>query len=476
MSDGGHLRPISYGHGHRGSIDTNASAIAESTISLGLSRFPEPPSSTPSTPLRSEFGGIPGISSPSRTPFPQSIHFNSPQHAGRSFKSDSTSFYSLHAKDNLSESSQTPSAYYSNGTPTIDIDTTEKVLPTTFIENKAHGRIGRDTMSGTPEMTYPPLLDQLDTDNALYACNSSGRPVTSHIPPLASMQARKPFNRISDDSETLHFQGHTPIIRTASVSRGGLSPGASVVGFAPATLCNVSGTTRRSSTLDALSTDKSLHRSTYEFTDDLSDSKTFDSLTSFLSTTGTRGALHGKPGEPHFKATVVDPTSMSLLSRISGISFRSWKKNKPLPDVPEFPRTTGRAHGRREESASLSELINRAVVLQDLLGKDQNPHSDVLSARPMSPYNAHGTGGLRPKTTSMAAASHLSLSHSPAATDASASRKKKRIYFIVFFIIVVLALIGVGAGVGVSIASRQKHHLPSCAGNLTGLACNLGND
>ena len=475
MSERDHLKPISYGHGRRGSIDTNASAIAESTISLRLSSFPEPPSSTPSTPLRSEFGGTP---LPTRTNFPQSTHSNSPGRSNlsslhatsrsRSFKPNSTQ----HTKDNLPGSSQTPSAYDSNGTSTIDVDTAETVSSTSFTPalpqvNKDQRRIERDAMSGITEMTCPPL----DTDNALFACNSSGGPLTSHIPPPASMQARKRLNRISGDSESL--QGHTPIIRTASVSRSVFKSGASVVGFAPATLCNVSGTC---STVDLLS-DKSLHRSTYEFSDDLSDSRTFDSLSSFFPRTGTRGGLRGKPAEPHFEARVVDPASTSLLSRISGISLRSWKKNKPLPDVPGSPRTTGYTH-RHEESVSLSELISRAVALGELLGKDQNSHSDVLSSRLSAPHSVQGTGGSKPETISMAAASlsHTFLSPNkplPAATAVFATSKKKRIFFLIFFLLIV-ALAAIGAGVGVSAASRQKQRLPACAGNFTGVACNLG--
>jgi hypothetical protein len=203
MSDRDHLKPIqvSYGHGPRGSIDTNASAIAESTISLGLSMFPEPPSSTLSIPLRSEFGNT---SSPSRTTFPQSVHLNSPQplsmYAGRSnpsiphatsddhsFKTNSASFYAPHAKDDIPGSFQTASVYDSNGTSTIDVDTTERVLPNSFIAalsqaNKAQWRFDCDSISGISDMTCPPL----DTDNALHVCNSSRNPPTSHIPPPAT--------------------------------------------------------------------------------------------------------------------------------------------------------------------------------------------------------------------------------------------------------------------------------------------------
>ncbi|KAF8807499.1 hypothetical protein BYT27DRAFT_7097571 [Phlegmacium glaucopus] len=518
MSDT-NLKPRPYGHVSSGSMDTNASAIAESTISLGLSRFPEPPSSIPSTPLRSEFGGTP---SPSRTtfsipPIPLNsplrpiqdagrFHPSSPHTAGRnrSLKTNSTPFHAPHTKDNLLRSSQLPSAYDSDGTSTIDADATEdSLLPTSFItsllqENKAQRRLKHttttsDAMSGISEMTYPPFIDRSDTDDTLY---TSRRPLDSHIPPGAYSQAHKPSRHISGDSETLHSnQDHTPMIRTASVVR---AQGASVVGIAPATFRNKSGAKRCSSSLDIerpQSINKSLHRrlsTTYETGDDPPDGyKSLNSSygPSFPSTTGTQGPiLRSGPAEPRIKDTITNSARSSLLSRISRISLRRafvWRKVKPLPPVPRLPHiplSTENAHRRYEESASLPELANRAEALRDLLGKGQNPHYSMVSSDVFfePPRSVHGPGGGEFKNVPMAAASHLSplrrvlspAKHQPAATNAFVPGKKKRKYFLIFFVLIIV-IAAIGAGVGVSVGSRKKQRLPSCTGTFTGATCNL---
>ena len=480
MSDR-NLKPKSYGHVSSGSVDTNVSAFAESTLSMGLSMFPKPPSSTPSTPLRSEFGGAPlsiwttlpvHSNSPSR-PSTQDAGCSNPSspHAasrGRSFIPNSTPFYTPDSMGSF----QTPSTCDFNGTSSIDVDAfEEKLLPTSFItallqENRDQWRLKHDAMSGISEMTYPSPLDNLDTDNnTLYA---SGSPLDSHMPPNASLQTHKPFRPISGDSETLHSnQGHTPIIRTASVSRRLQVQGASVVGVAPATLRKFSGARGCSSSVDAGNPlDNSLHRSAYQ--GDL---------------------FYSEPAEPHIKDTAVDSASTSLLSRISGLSLRRWKKDKPLPPVPDFSHTLStaeNAHKNCDESASLVELIDRAGVLRDLLAKGQHPHHsmasyNVLSEAPSAPRSVQDTGGVKFETVSMAAASRLSPSHTvfsakyqPAAVFTSASRKKKKIFFLILFVLII-ALAAIGVGVGISIGVHRKQRLPVCTGNFTGAACNLGN-
>jgi hypothetical protein len=505
------LKSKAYGHVSRGSMDTSASANAESTISLRLSMFPDPPSSTPSTPLRSEFGP-----SQVRTTLP--VHLNSSlplsmqdagrsnpsgSHSasrGRSFKTNPTSFHTPHAKDNVPGSSRTPSAYDFDGTSSADIDAIEeRLLPTSFItallqENKARRGLMHDAMSGISDMTYPPLLDSSDTDNTRYPCHSSGRPFGSHTPPSASTQTHKPFSRISGDSETLHSnQGYTPMIRTATVSRRVLVQGASVAGVGTAILRNVSGTKRNSSSVNTenpLSPDKPFYPLTYTYEggdDPSDDSKTFDS-----SSVGTQRALfHSEPVGSHIEDTVVDPAPTSLLSRISGLPLRRWKKEKPLPPVPDFSHTlptTEYAHPRHEEAASLAELINRAGVLRDLLAKDQHPHHsiasyDVFSEVSLTSGSVQGTGEIKSEIVSMAEASRLSPSHMVqvlstkhqlAATVTSTTRKKKRLYLLIFFVLIIV-LVAIGAGVGVSVESHKKQHPPACLGNFTGVACNLGN-
>ena len=471
------------------SMDTNASAIAESTISMALSKFPEPPSSIPSTPLRSEFGAI---SSPSRTTFsvpplnspPRHLSVQDAGHSkpsssrvpGRSHfsKKDSTPFYGPYVRGNLPESSQTPLTHDSDGTSAIDVDAIEeRLLPTSFItsllqENKAQRRLKHNTtgdnMSGISEMTYPPL-DQLDSDDTLYSCHSSGGPPDSHMPPSAYPLAQKFSNRISGDSETLHSnQGHMPMIRTASISRGVRVQGTSIVGIAPATLHNLSSANQYSSSLDAHNPDKSLHRrlpSTPEADDD--DHKVFNSYS-------PSPFLHTEPAEPHIKDTAVDLAPTSLLSRISAISLRPWWKVKPLPPVPEISLTTEYTHRKYEESASLPELINRAGALQDLLAKGQNPHHSMTSLfePSLAPHSVREVVGDKSETASRAVTSPVI--HQLAAANASATRRKKRIYFL----ILVVALTAIGAGVGV-FKSHEKQRPLACKGAFTGAACNLGN-
>ena len=485
-----------YGRVSRGSMDTSASANAESTISIGLSMFPDPPSSTPSTPLRSEF-----VPSPIRTTLPVQLNSSLPpagrshpssSHSarrGHSFKINPTS-YTRHAKDSVPGSSRTPSTNDLDGTSFADIDAIEeRLLPTSFItallqENKARRGLMHDAMSGISDMTYPPLLDSSNTDNTRYPCHSSGKPFGSHTPPSASTHIHKPFSRISGDSETLHSdQGYAPMIRTASVSRRVLVQGASVVGVGAAILHNVSGTKRISSSLNAgnpLSTDKFFYPSTHEGGDDPSDDpKTFDYF--YSPSVGTQRALfHSEPVEP-----------TSLLSRIPGLPLRRWKKEKPLPPVPDFSHTLPtmeHAHRRHEEAASLAELINRAGVLRDLLAKGQYPHHsiasyDVFSEVSLTSDSVQGTGEVKSEIVSMAAASHLpsshmvqvlSTKHQPTATFTSTTRKKKRLYLLIFLVLIIV-FVAVGAGVGVSVESRKKQHLPACLGNFTGVACNLGN-
>ena len=367
-----HLKPKSYGHVSTGSMDTNASTNAESTISMALSKFPEPPSSTPSTPLRSEFGGTP---SPSRTAFfspsmssspslrlsiQDASRFNSlSSHAtsrDRFLKTNLTAFYANHS---MPGSSKSPSAYDSDGASTIDVDTIkERILSTSSLlqENRAQLRrlkhnTSSDTASGISEMTYSPHLDQLDTDSF------EGPALDLRMPPSAYSQFYKLADRVSGDSETLHSnQDHRPMIRTTSISGGVRVQGASVVGVVPATLRNFSGTKS--------CTDKSL-----QF---------------------------------------------------------------------QLPSTYGADH-------SLSDGYK-------------------------VPSSIYGAG--KSETPSMTTTSRLS-SHQLAINDAFVPRKKRMRFVII--IVLIIALGAIGAGVGGSIGSRKKYHLPTCAENLTGAACNLGN-
>ncbi|KAF8168004.1 hypothetical protein B0H34DRAFT_41501 [Crassisporium funariophilum] len=428
------------GHYSAASLDTNASGLAESTISLGLSRFPEPPSSIPSTPLRSEFGG--GTPTPTRTTFniPSAQHYSplrkttplaGPSNTSTSFThfaNRGPSFNPIPASTSStlhtgvatqpSTSSQALSPYdWHDGASSIDVDAREdRLLPTSFItsllqENKDSRTSQRtsyasDAISGISEMTYPPIRNQSDADNMISARYSSGRVLPYHIPqdsrqpPSSYSQVAKPSNRTSGDSETLHSsQEYPPIIGTASLSQGVRVPGASVVGVAPATLrtFSVSGTSNASSGMDTdtlRSTDKVFQRrlsTTFEAGNELTvDYKSFDPYSPALpSTAGTRGRFFRESlrPDPEFRNSSHSNKSAAptFISRISGISLRhvfGWRKVKPLPPVPiipHIPLSMENAHRLQDQTTPLPDLVNRAGNLRELLEKGHYPHQSYNS-------------------------------------------------------------------------------------------------
>ena len=137
-------------HVSAASVDTNASAIAESTISLGLSRFPEPPPSIPSTPIRTNFNGTSPASSlrsfarPSAPPVvplrnfrPQDKQSNlatssiPSSSSNPSFKATAPPF---DPPQSSSDSHIISASDWHDGASSIDVDATEdRLLPTSFI-------------------------------------------------------------------------------------------------------------------------------------------------------------------------------------------------------------------------------------------------------------------------------------------------------------------------------------------------------
>ncbi|KAF8974019.1 hypothetical protein BDZ97DRAFT_1648312 [Flammula alnicola] len=416
------------------SIDTNASGIAESTISLGLSRFPEPPSSIPSTPPRSNSDSLPPNSTsfsatsirsatelrkarlqerPSNPPVTSTRFANS----GHSFKPTNRSVGSTADTPQPSSSSRVLSPYdWHDGASSIDVDATEdRLLPTSFItsllqENKDLRKAKRasyasEAFSGISEMTYPPLVNRSGNDNMVSGDYSSGRippyrrPQDYRSPPSAYPQPTMADNRMSGDSETLHsVQGYPSFARTASPSKTVPTPGISVVGETPTTLhSNRSGSSQISSTQDS-DTITSLTKgyqnklsTTYETGDELTvDYKTFNPTYSpaLPSTAGTqRRFLRDSSRQDATRNSLHSHQSAapSFISRISGISLRrifTWRKVKPLPPVPMVPDMSlavQNAHRKQEESAPLADLVNRAGVLRDLLDKGQHPHDSLNS-------------------------------------------------------------------------------------------------
>ncbi|KAJ3514374.1 hypothetical protein NLJ89_g2411 [Agrocybe chaxingu] len=498
-------------HSHATSLDTNASGIAESTISLGLSRFPEPPSSIPTTPLRTNPEGY--FNSPSRSTFesialPSLSPLRTTPHSARSPNppgkppptfSRYNHIHSLNQSSNApmpphvseppqpSSSSHILAAYdWHDGESGVDVDATEdRLLPTSFItsllqENKESRRARRNSyaaseaFSGISEMTYPPI--ERPPHNQ--------RSEESRPPPSAYSQRNKLFNRASGDSETLHStQGYS--------SRTGVHPPS---GSGAAGLQSGSSASQVSSTMDSdtiRSMDKGFPQSklgtTYELGDD-PDYKSYsmDAYQAVLPlTTAARRRTqeyqptHERRGSVH-SAKSSAPTFMS---RVSGFSLRRilpWKTVKPLPPVPIIPDisvATQNAHRRQEEAAPLPDLVNRAGALRDLLEKGQHPHQSISSFsafRDSTTYDRISDSGTRkseyPGSRQLTMTSQLQKSQGSSSHRLASNPRRRRIC-IVLMILVVLVLAAVGIGVGLTLG--KKNSQPNCEGNLAGSICSL---
>ena len=514
------------------SLDTNASGIAESTISLGLSRFPSPPSSLPSTPRRSNFD----TASPSRSsfnttsivPLPKATKHERPTPSSTPATSLANaapsvipSFSDAHVGEQPHPSTSSHiSPYDWHGGVSVDVDATEdRLLPTSFItsllqENKDHRKTNRTSYASTAltnisEMTYPPLMNHSVSGNMISAQYSSGRvPPPHRLQDLLSPPSSFPqhsnlsntSNRISGDSVTLHStQGHPSMIRTASISRTPV-PGTFVVGVTPATLRNMSPSSQATSTHDSdtlRGMEKGYQRklsTAYESGDELLvNYKSFnpDYSPALPSTAGTqrRFLRDSSRPDPNTRNSMHSNKSaaLSFLSRISGISSIRrvfvWRKVKPLPPVPIIPNipiSVEDAHRKEEELTPLPDLVNRAGVLRDLLDRDQHPHHSFISqsgfpgrSAPHDGYEHHPRnvdflGYPRPASPRV-----LPPIDQPTISTNLVPGKNKRLCTVIS-IFIIAALAAVGAGVGATVGKNKQGKF-DCPANFTGTSCHLGN-
>lgn len=461
------------------SLDTNASGIADSTISNGslrLSQFPRPPSSIPTL---SEFG----IPSPSRSLFSNSLQPSAQPSA------------SPHPSQGFSGNTLTPSSPPSpydwhEGASSIDVDATEdRLLPTSFItsllqQNSDLRKARRtsyasDAVSGISEITYPPPFN--------YPPGRNHRPYGARNPPSAFAPIPE-NNRISGDSETLHStQEHSAILRTASVSRGVRVHGASVVGVAPATLHNISS---RYFDQDPERHDSIRKGGLREIDDDsIVDYKVSNSNRSSAlpSLAGTQRLFFGnntrQPPPQQFRESVHSSRSAapSFISRISlANSLRrafTWRRVKPLPPVPTVPHipiATENEHRKAEESTPLPNLINRAGVLHKLLENGQHPHRSFTSYHGL-PLSGGDTTAFEvnsdstPSNAWQASASVLPTEARSRSRPWSLFWNNKRICLSLTLLIGAL-LVGIITAV---VITQRKHHSATCTNDLVGAACNL---
>ncbi|KAF9460796.1 hypothetical protein BDZ94DRAFT_1323782 [Collybia nuda] len=497
------------------SQDTNASGIADSTISYGeslrLSQFPNPPVSIPTTPIVSEFCKPSPGNRPSIFRVPEqkqslsyggsslytSTRIESPV---RSAHSQVTTYHQTKDLDPLAPSTIHALSPYDwhDGASSIGMDATEdQLLSTSFItsllQENAGSRANRrtstssDALSGFSEMTYPPLASNFTNDQTSPHHSPSvrtlpQRPQGGRPPPTAYISIPESLDRLSGDSDTIYskLEHNTFTFRKASRERVDIG-GASVLNHTSA----VSGSVDKDGAVPS-------YRS-------LSDTpKDIQAPLKYKGSYTTEPLVNDQPLRPTQKRVSTHSTRSGAASFISRISSHrslrrvmTWRRMKPLPPVPTIPSVPIAAeneHHRADESRSLPELVNRAGALQVLLEKGYHPHesltSHYLTSKGDGLISAFDDGDTITRETNSVNVPDYNprplqdlinqLSQAPGSdrpAKISFPRKKKRIFIILgAFLVVVLA--AVGTAVGISVHGKKPSY-PVCSGNLVGAACDL---
>ncbi|KAG2023381.1 hypothetical protein CC2G_001042 [Coprinopsis cinerea AmutBmut pab1-1] len=523
-------------HSSRPSIDTNASGIAESTISF--SQFPAVPTEIPTTPIRAGFSNSPVRSNfspvqplvPRRGPLSASTYRNGPATASssRSIQPRGPSASSSTVRGNPNPTHPLSPHDWHDGSSSIDgIDTQEaRLLPTSFItsllqENKELRRQQRssfasDAFSGISELTYPPSppYPQPSSGRPAILQNRTGNPNrthgTSRAPPSAFSPIREAPNREStSDSETLHStQGHPSI--------AGYTPNNPpvVVGVAQATLRSIPASSRPpSSQTVPLSVDEK--ETKYGLSSqDMDD----DSILRFKAQnayypppdpTPPSNATHRRPNFNPQPSTQARQSTYSLApSFVSKISMASvgrmfhWRKKSlpPVPRIPDIPLAVENQTRRADQSTPLPDLANRADTLHALLEKGYHPHHSLSSYQqyqlqqdfPVSveggehsyhqdTVNTMGTTNstqpLRPQYYSDFAdrtSDKPTLTFSNQGSPARASRLPllSKRMKMGIAIFIIAAVASIIAAI-VVVVKRNQSALPNCPNGLTGATCTL---
>ncbi|KAH6917288.1 hypothetical protein BKA70DRAFT_1178091 [Coprinopsis sp. MPI-PUGE-AT-0042] len=396
------LRPTPR-HVSKHSVDTNASGLAESTISF--SQFPPPPLEIPTTPIRNGFST--STSSPVSARFSPAIHplrpHRGPTKLSQADEASSARSFTSAAGSNISQQTQVPSNVtrgmsphdWHDGSSSIDMDPTEsRLLPTSLItslleENRnlrraVRGSYTSDAFSGISEMTYPPPPPEHHTARRAFANPHRGQG-PRNVPPSAFNPLANVVHRASADSATL--QGQPGVIRSGAGGQGPV-----VVGVATATLRSVAGSSRPPSSQTVPMSIDEKTGALYGFTGhDMDD----DSILRYKATgqypnpsppppeatPRPRLRQHPQPSAQARQSThSVAPSFVSRISLPASVRKMLRLRKKPLPPVPripDIPIAMERATQRAEEAAPLPDLAHRAHALHTLLEKGYHPHHSV---------------------------------------------------------------------------------------------------
>lgn len=495
-------------HTSKPSLETNASGFAESAISF--SAFPEPPTSIPSTPVRSVFGE-PSSPSSSNPHFPGPSRQTSyqattnyipplPSHLPRFAGLESTRHHVLtNDKRENGSSSVSPSALspydWHEGASSIHVDAAEdRLLSTSFITSLLRENTGplnrssysSDAMSGISEMTYPPKYPNTNSlrDLSLQLPPTQSRRESRRGPSSRPVGARAPSSylfRQGSQSRAVGGAQHSPHATTTPAN-----------GPSTSRLEQDQAITRSGSELSHTTLIEQSERdekygeklAVYSEVDESDDSgypgDTNSNSTSGFATSQTnlaqrhqtrKNVTDSRPRESVISAKSATPSFLSRISSVRSIRRALTWRRKPLPAVPiisNVPIAAEREHRKREEETPLPELVHRADRLHTLLEKGFHPHNSLAS-----PYAAK-TELFTPNfddAETMTRYKHGRLSHQPPPSRILKWLQERKMWVIIG-IFVLVAVVAIGTAVGVT-AKANKVRKSSCPANTGGAKCNL---
>lgn len=444
-------------HNSAPSVDTNASAIAESTISLGqIRKFPDPPDSIPSSPAASSFSA--SGSSARQLPIPPRFPHLLPTAPlqPRKLPYPPTSFVHSRPQNN----SILVSAHdWHDGASTIDSGSATE-----------HGPNGLSTS----------FITSLLQENKLKRASSATTLALSGI------------------SESPYFQPSSATYRSpcntypasASLTSAFIDPC-----YLPTSVPSLTG--RPSSAMTTVRSKSFASSKTSQSADGLLEKTASATCQSDL---GNKELNSAEARQPHFLTQ--DPmvsrhpaagsksppisarSSKSFISRISkGLSLRHVfvRKTKPLPPIPILPNISlaqQQTYHELEMSSALPDLINRATTLRTMLENGQRPHSSAGSFyvvnsqdtsfhinNPQDPNGNHGTETfIRSKSNSSWYQKFQRAYASP--TWALKSKRKWLIISVLLTLSIIALVLGLVLGL-------RKHQQTSCPEGNVGSTCNI---
>ncbi len=488
------------------SVDTNASALAESTISLGqISRFPEPPSSIPNSPTNSTFPSSKPVTIPAaaalphtsprsrRLPHPPTsfVHHIDSTH---SFKQSQLPYdktlSSGSTSQTLTSHSLLTSYDWHDGASSIDIDgADDHLLPTSFItsllqENKLK-RASTSTsiaLSGISDTTFAPNTKRAQHDR------SSPFPSTRLMGAFPSQASYSLSPNHFKDEKSTKLEVQESLASAGTVLRRHSAQASTISTLSGPSIPDTD--TFRSG-------DRLIQELPPVYEQDATDPKEFDSSASRhnfisqdpMSLTQRRRYNESRPGLAARTSMYSSRSTRPFVSRISRrLSFRRMfgRKVKPLPPfplIPDIPLAEQQAHQQMEMSQPLPELIHRASALRAMLENGTRPHSSngsfqVLSLRDAYYNNSARDPGYVEQEVRDLSRNGRKSSEYPWHQKFWRSyiswfygrRTRNKICLIVFGVVVLLIVVALVVG---HLVRKRKRVQSQCQGATVGSACNI---